>query len=87
MFSPSRDETHAHGLAGILHVVPPGLLFSFPSPYPVTVKHDGVLVLRGGRPGRQMGFQRRCHVSSVYPAARVFAFDEHLHERAGMGRV
>lgn len=28
----------------------------------------------GRATGRQMRIQRRCHVSSVYPAARVFAF-------------
>lgn len=76
--SPRRDTTRHRGLPVFLHLVLPVCSLSL-LPLacclpPVTVKHERGLVLRGWRQGRQMGIQRRCHVCSVYPAAREFAF-------------
>lgn len=42
-------------------------------------------MLRGWRPGRQIEIQDRCHVSSVYPAARVFAFGSTCMRAQGRG--
>lgn len=42
-------------------------------------------MLRGWRPGRQIEIQGRCHVSSVYPAARVFAFGSTCMRARGRG--
>lgn len=80
---PPAETRHLHGLPVFLHLVPSRFASFFLSLSRHCEAREGTLVLRGGRQGRQMGFQTSLPRLLCVSCGSGVRFWKHMHMRGG----
>lgn len=82
---PPAETRHLHGLPVFLHLVPSRFASFFLSLSRHCEAREGTLVLRGGRQGRQMGFQTSLPRLLCVSCGSGVRFWKHMHMREAGG--